>query len=385
MTGSPPRCDWDRLQALGGIGGPGGREHFEAALDREDGIGPPPNGARLIPEFDGYAIDAIGRVWSRHKRGYGGADSSWHEVAAGGQVVYLRDKSGVRTTRTPVKLMREIWPEVLWPRPAAAPLASSEDRRLVPGLDSRYAIDADGVVWSACRGGQWRALAPSPSGTVAIHDGAGQRVQRSWRSLHALAWPELQTGVRTGHGMRAELVADAVSQRLEALHLTPPTAQAVDTKAIARELAAELAPLLPQPVAPQPAARDWTGAQAREVARLVSEALQGREAGAGAAATTGHWARLADIACTDLSEERLAGILGVGVGAVRSWRSGRSVPGGELQRRLERVAVALWALRLGLDDGALADAREALRTLARGRWAAAAWAEVAGAEVVDDD
>lgn len=194
-----------------------------------------------------------------------------------------------------------------------------------------------------------------------------------WLAERMAAEPDLYPRAPRAHSADRPATAAHAVDTGEASHL-PITLETL-RRVVSEEVAAGLAPATAPPLD--------VAALARELAALLP-AAQPEPAplrGAGtAAATTGHWARLTDIACNDLGEGAVAEVLGVGVGAVQSWRTGRSVPRERHQHRMERLGVALWALRLGLDDGALADAREALRTLARGRWAAAAWAEVAGAE-----
>ena len=311
----------------------------------------PPNGARLIGGFDGYAIDSDAVVYSTHRKG--GGECPWHRIAEGAQAVYLVDRDGVRRERSIASLMASMWPEIAWRRPAAAEAPGGG--RTIPGLDERYMIDADGVVWSACRGGTWRALTPSASGTVAIHDGSGQRVQRSWRSLHALAWPELQAGVRTGHGLRAELVADAVQQRLEALHLRAPApvvaAPALDVDDLLARMDARvqerIAPLVEQLAAVVAVAGSApvVAAPAPVVAPVAS------------APVDGYLRHLVDLCCAALDVHAVAEHIGVGPRVVAGWWAGTSPPD-RFGRELEQLAAVLLAERHSVDEDDFDELRE---------------------------
>jgi len=68
------------------------------------------------------------------------------------------------------------------------------ERRPIPGYDERYAVEADGTVWSCAvrgqrgRSGRWRRLAVN-KGSVSIIDAGGQSRNAPLHTLVALAWP----------------------------------------------------------------------------------------------------------------------------------------------------------------------------------------------------
>lgn len=198
--------------------------------------------------------------------------------------------------------------------------------RAVPGYDPRWAADESLRMWSSCSG-QWRQLrSDGPGVTVRTLD--GRQVRRSPRALARLAWPETNQA----------LVVDAENLRDVAERLAGLIAERLDVPASAA-------------VAP---------------------------AAASSPPLDSYWSRLASVVVADLGAHGASEVLGNGAATIRGWASGKNAPNDGSQSGLERLGVALLALRLGVDGEALDEARQLVESARCGRLDATAWTEVMG-------
>jgi len=157
----------------------------------------------------------------------------------------------------------------------------------------------------------------------------------------------------------------------------------------------EIAPALPRRAAPAPAvdgkviaalvARELAGDLAQlaqivaaEVVRRLPLAALPQDAPTKGTVANGYWPRLADVIAADLGEHAAAEVLGTSTATLRSWRAGRTVPGDAYSSEVERLAVVLLAVRRGVDEETLDDARRLLRDVQRRSVDVAAWQEVVG-------